>query len=222
MALSSARMPPRSTRYWCRALPVKARRVGELALLESPVGVQQFGALGAQRRDLGAQRVDVAVLGAAHLDRQVAGAVVGHRARRARTAVRRSSGRVRRGPRRRPCTPSCPAVPCWATGRDVHPAVVLHRAQRAVDLLVGGCPEVADGPVEPARELVSRAGLLAERHEDRVGKGHAAQRRTAATAYATCCTALRRMMPTLARDAEHSTSDGMMGCGDWSRCICDV
>ena len=58
-------------------------------------------------------------------------------------------------------------------GRDVYPAVVLHRPQRAVDLLVGGCPEVADGPVEPPGQLVSGTGLLAQRDENRVGKGHA-------------------------------------------------
>src|SRR5258708_3508692 len=47
---------------------------------------------------------------------------------------------------------------------DVHPAVVLHGAQRPVDLLVRGGPEVTDGAVEPAGQLVSGAGLLAQRH----------------------------------------------------------
>ena len=59
-------------------------RVGKLALLESAVGVEQFGALGAQRGDLSAHRVGVAVRGAADLDREVAGPVVGHRAAAAR------------------------------------------------------------------------------------------------------------------------------------------
>ena len=89
-------------------------------------------------------------------------------------------------------------LPCWATGRDVHPAVVLHRAQRAVDLLMGGGPEVADGPVEPAGELVSGAGLLAQRHQDRVGEGHVRSvgRRDRICNLLHCTQA--HMMPTLA------------------------
>ena len=146
-------------------------RVGELALLESPVGVQQLGALGAQRIDLRAQRVEVAVCGAADLDRQFAGAGVGRPSCRGPTAVRRSSGPARRGRRRSRCRPSCPACPA---ARPVSTCTQPSSSmpQRAVDLLVGGGPEVADRAVEPAGQLVAGAGLLAQRHQDRVGECH--------------------------------------------------
>src|SRR3984893_2093124 len=58
----------------------QAARVRKLPLLESAVGVKQFGALGPQPGHLGAQRVGVAVPGAPNLDRNVAGAVIGYRA----------------------------------------------------------------------------------------------------------------------------------------------
>src|SRR5258708_33218948 len=48
-------------------------RIGKLPLLESAVGVMQFGALGPKRGHLSTHRVDVAVRGAADLDRNVAG-----------------------------------------------------------------------------------------------------------------------------------------------------
>ena len=89
----------------------RARSGRGTAASRTPVGVEQLGAFGAQRGDLLAQRGDVAVGGAADLDRQIAGAVVGHRTARGPSTVRRSSGPTRRGPRRRRCRPSCPACP---------------------------------------------------------------------------------------------------------------
>jgi hypothetical protein len=44
---------------------VQGGRSGELAFRETQVGVQQFGALAAQGLDLGAQRIEVSVCGAA-------------------------------------------------------------------------------------------------------------------------------------------------------------
>src|ERR1700730_5903182 len=58
----------------------QAARVRKLPLLESAVGVKQFGALGPHTKRLGAQRVGVAVPSAPKLDRNVAGAIIGYRA----------------------------------------------------------------------------------------------------------------------------------------------
>ncbi len=150
----------------------QAARIGKLPLLESAVGVEQFGALGPQRGHLSAHRVDVAVLGAANLDRNVAGAVVGHRAAAPRQRFGDPAGQLgTAGVGDRVDLLVRPAL--LHDGRDAHPAVVLHRSQRAVDLLMGGGPEVADGTVEPAGQLVAGAGLFAQRHQDRVGKRHA-------------------------------------------------
>ena len=83
-ALSSALIPPRSTRYWCSALPCQRAGVGELPLLETAVGVEQLRPFRAQRRDLVSQCRDVAERGGADLDRQIARPVVGDRTAAAR------------------------------------------------------------------------------------------------------------------------------------------
>ena len=80
-----------------QALPLQARSGRELSLLESAVGVEQVGALGAQHGDLGAHRVDVAVSGAANLDRDVAGAVVGPELAPRGSAIQRASSARRVG-----------------------------------------------------------------------------------------------------------------------------
>src|SRR5581483_9525316 len=56
--------------------------------------------------------------------------------------------------------------------RYAHEPVVFHRAQRAIDLLMSGAPEEADGPVESLRELVTRTRLLGQRHQDCVCQAH--------------------------------------------------
>ena len=152
-------------------------RIGELTLLESPVGVQQFGTLGTQRRDLSTQRIDVTVLGPADLDGQLASAVVGHGAAAAGQRFGDPAGQFGTtlvGDRVHLLVRTAPL----GDRLDVHPAVVLHRPKCPVDLLMGGGPEVPDGPVEPAGQLVTGAGLFAQRHQDRVGKGHEGQPRT--------------------------------------------
>ena len=111
------------------------------------------------------------------LTASVAGARVGHRAAAAGQRLGDPAGEFGAagvGDARRPSCPACPAGPTTST---CDPAVVLHGPQRAVDLLMGGGPEVADRPVESAGQLVAGAGLLAQRHQDRVGEGHARQRR---------------------------------------------
>jgi len=88
--------------------------------------------------------------------------------------------------------PISEAVLAHRRGSD--PAVVLHRAQRAIDLLVGGTPEEADRSVEPACQLIAGAGLFGQRHQDRVCQAHAPQPRAWPRSYATCCTSPRRIV----------------------------
>ncbi len=57
---------------------------------------------------------------------------------------------------------------------DQEEAVGHHAAQDAVDLLVGGGPEVPDGPLEPPGQLIAGAGPLQQGDEDRVVEGHTA------------------------------------------------
>ncbi len=191
-------------------------RVGKLPLLESPVGVQQFGALGPQRGHLSAQRLNVAVFGAAHLDGHLAGAVVGHRAAAPRQRFGDPAGQLDAAlVGHRVHLLVRPAL--LGDGRDVHPAVVLHRPQRAVDLLMGGGPEVADGPVEPAGQLVSGAGLFAQRHQYRVGKGHAGSLEPDREPYATCCTASRRIRCIGVRSAAVTATAAAPGVANWLR-----
>ena len=90
---------------------LQGARIGELPLLESPVGVQQFGPLGPQRGHLSTQCLNVAVFGTAHLHGHLAGAVVGHRAAAPRQRFGDPAGQLDAALRRTPCTPSCPACP---------------------------------------------------------------------------------------------------------------
>ena len=178
----------------------EAAWIGKLPLLESAVGVKQFGALGPQCGYLSAHRVDVTVRGAANLDRDVAGAVVGDRAAASRQRFGDPAGHL--GTARVGDGVDLLVRPALLhDGRDAYPAVVLHRSQGAVDLLVGGRPEVADGPVEPAGQLVTRAGLFTQRHEDRVGKCHAGQHMAIPPRYATCCSATKRIVGGFVRSA---------------------
>ena len=89
--------------------------VGELALLESAVGVEQLGAFGAQRGDLATQRSDIAVGGGADLDGQIAGAVVGHR-----TAAPDNGSAIQRANSARPASATVYTFlsgrPCCTTG----------------------------------------------------------------------------------------------------------
>ncbi len=55
---------------------------------------------------------------------------------------------------------------------DVEQPVALHALEDAVDLLVGGGPEVSDGPLEPPGQLIARARLLQQGDEDRVFERH--------------------------------------------------
>jgi len=54
------------------------------------------------------------------------------------------------------------------------PARCLHARQLAVDLLVRGAPEIADGAVEAPRQFVAGRRLLQERGENGVGQRHGA------------------------------------------------
>ena len=62
MVSSSARIPPRSTRYWCSVAAGKRGRVGELALLATRGRVSSSrGPFGAKRGDVTTHRGGVAV-----------------------------------------------------------------------------------------------------------------------------------------------------------------
>ncbi|GFG84153.1 hypothetical protein MALGJ_08290 [Mycolicibacter algericus] len=54
---------------------------------------------------------------------------------------------------------------------------------------MGGAPEVADRTIESVGEFVTGAGLLGQRHQDRVGKGHDGKDRHPVASYATSCSA---------------------------------
>jgi hypothetical protein len=57
-------------------------------------------------------------------------------------------------------------------GLGLDPAGVFHAAELAVDLLVRGLPEVADGLVETPRQIVAGRGLFEQRGEQGVGERH--------------------------------------------------
>src|ERR1700730_1807820 len=198
MVFSSARMPPRGTRSWCRAGPDQAAGCGpeqsvgawELSLLDLAVEVEPRDPFGAKRVDMATHRGHVAETGAADFHSEVADPRRGSR----------SGGRLFDPPRQ--LSPAgfgdgvhlLVGAPVLAHRRGSDPAVVLHRAQRAIDLLVGGTPEEADRSVEPACQLVAGAGLFGQRHQDRVCQAHAPQPRAWPRSYATCCTSPRRIV----------------------------
>src|SRR3984957_11540429 len=125
----------------------QCRRVGKLPLLEPAVGIQQLGAFGAQRGDLRPQRRRLAVSGATQLDGHITGAVVAECAAASGPAL----------PERRSDPPGQFGAADVGDVVDLlirpaalddqlggYPAVVFHRPQGAVDLLVCGAPEVPD------------------------------------------------------------------------------
>ena len=124
------------------------RRVRELTFLESAVGVQQIGVFCAQCGDLGAQGRRIAVSGATQLDRDVAGAGVAQRAAAPGERLGDPAGQLGAALRgHRVHLFVGPAL--LGHGCRVYPAVVLHYPQGAVDLLMGGGPEIADRPIKP-------------------------------------------------------------------------
>ena len=174
---SSARMPPRRTRYWCRSRSCSLAGFGKSRrwiprYTSSRVACSarcrsislQYDAWVAERRTTELHPEPIPQYGGIGRLGQPAG----------------EFGPARRG---HPVDLLVRAAVLGDLGvRD--PAGLVHPAQHPVDLLVRGRPEVADRPVEPPGQLVPGPGPLAQRDQDRVLQRHTRQR-----TYATRCSA---------------------------------
>ncbi|CQA12193.1 Uncharacterised protein [Mycobacteroides abscessus] len=133
----------------CR--PGELVRSGKLAFLHVEVALQSRSVGISLRADLFDHHVAVRVGGGADLEGEVAhvGALgAGDPARQLAIAELGNGVDLLRG------------SPLLVDDLTAQPAVVLHAAQRAIDLLVSGAVEVADRPVEPVGQLVAGAALF--------------------------------------------------------------
>lgn len=143
-------------------------RGGKIALLDKSVQLEAFDVDRPVAPDLGRQRADVTVGGAADLHGQFLAQRAGFGRLGNPSVEFVSSGNADRV--------DLLVRTAFLNDRGADdPSRRVHSRQDSIDLLVCGAPEEADGLVESAREFVPRAGQFGEGDEYRVFECHANQ-----------------------------------------------